>query len=80
MAKGKHSGGAGAPYYQTPGGLITPIVGFSSSAGLGTPPKPSRRGEPKAPGTGQIPTGGSGGGEGSRAVSQAFGFKKGGRK
>lgn len=77
MAKTKQGA---SPYYQTPGGIITPVQGFSSGAGFGTPPKPSRRGEPKEPGTGQIPTGGSSGREGSTAVSEAFGFKKGGRK
>lgn len=77
MAKTKQGA---SPYYQTPGGIITPVQGFSSGAGFGTPPKPSRRGEPKEPGTGQIPTGGSSGREAGTAISEAFGFKKGGRK
>lgn len=80
MAKGKSKQQA-SPYYLTGGGsIITPIQGFSSGSGFGTPPKPSRRGEPKEPGTGQIPTGGSSGREAGTALSQAFGFGKGRKK
>ncbi len=81
MAKGKKSSGAGAPYYETGGGLITPIVGLSNGAGFGTPPKPAKRGEPKEPGTGQIPKGGTGpDGGASHAMKAIFGRTEGKRK
>lgn len=72
MAK-KNGKGAGSQCYKTPGGIITPVEGFSRDAGLGTPPAPGRYG---APTTGSIPTGGD---RGSNKGPMNSYFKKGGK-
>lgn len=73
MAK-KYGKGAGSQCYTTPGGIVTPVEGYSRDAGMGTPPAPGRYG---AAGTGSIPTGGT---KGSNAgpIRSFFG-KKGGK-
>lgn len=67
----KYGKGKGSQCYKTPGGVITPVEGFSRDAGLGTPPAPGRYGPP---GEGSIPTGAAGGS--NKSAINSF-FKKG---
>jgi hypothetical protein len=62
-----------APFYVVKG-IATPVQGFSNGI-TGDPPAPNLRGEPKAVGTGQLPSGADNKAQGS-ALSGFFGGKK----